>query len=139
MRGGTVSFAVPAEVAFDYLTDPRNRPGWQVSLRRVEDVTGEPGVGQSWTDVTVPGMRPRMRTTELERPLRWSEAGEWLFVEAELTLVFTATDTGCDVDYRFRVEALGPIGLVATALSLPAVGADLRRAARILEERVTNG
>ena len=102
-------------------------------------MTGEPGIGQTWTDVTVPGMRPRMRTTEQERPARWSEAGEWLFVEAELRLVFTPTDTGCDVDYRFRVDALGPVGMLATALSVPAVGADLRRAARILEEREDNG
>ena len=31
-------FDVPAEVAFDYLVDPRHRPEWQSSLRRVEDV-----------------------------------------------------------------------------------------------------
>ena len=31
-----VAFAVPAEVAFDYLIDPRHRPEWQSSLRRVE-------------------------------------------------------------------------------------------------------
>ena len=41
--GGTVPFPVPAEVAFDYLVDPANRPQWQSSLAAVEDVAGEVG------------------------------------------------------------------------------------------------
>ena len=53
-----IAFPVPCEVAFDYLADPARRPEWQSSLARVEDVDGEPRVGQTWVDVTRPGLRP---------------------------------------------------------------------------------
>ena len=128
--GGTVAFEVPAQVAFDYLVQPRNRPEWQSSLRGVEAVDGEPRAGQTWTDVTRPGLRPAMRTDILERPRLWSESGTWRFVRADLTLRFDDVgDAACDVHYRFRIHALGPLGLAATALSVLAVRADLRRAA----------
>jgi hypothetical protein len=130
--GGTVRFTVPAEVAFDYLVDPRHRPEWQSSLRRVSDVDGEPRVGQTWVDETRPGPAPRMRTTELVRPRRWSESGRWRSARAELTLTFAEAPGGCDVDYRFRIHLLGPVGLALSGLATPAVGSDLRRAARIL-------
>jgi len=127
---------VPTQVAFDYLVDPRNRAAWQSSLRRVEQVDGEPRPGQTWTDVTRPGLRPAMRTEVLERPRLWSESGTWRFVRADLTLRFDAVgEAACDVHYRFRIHALGPLGLAASVLSLPAVRTDLRRAAKILSSR----
>lgn len=131
--GGTVRFDVPVEVAFDYLVDPVNRAAWQSSLRRVEDVDGVPRLGQTWTDVTKPGLRAAMRTDVLERPRLWSESGTWRFVRADLTLRFEAvSDQACDVRFEFRIHALGPIGLAASAISTPAVRGDLRRAARLL-------
>jgi uncharacterized protein YndB with AHSA1/START domain len=133
--GGRVDFGVPREVAFDYLVDPRHRPEWQSSLRRVSTIDGEPRVGQTWVDETKPGLAPRMRTTELDRPSHWSESGTWRFVRADLTLDLSEAPGGCTVAYRFRIHALGPVGLALSALSGPAVGADLRRAARILAER----
>jgi hypothetical protein len=134
--GGTVRFDVPAEVAFDYLADPRHRPEWQSSLRRVEGVAGEPRIGQTWTDVTKPGLRPSMRTEVLERPRRWSESGTWRSVRAELTLRFEpAGQKACDVHFAFRIRVLGPVGLGVSALAVPAVRADLRRAAKILSSR----
>jgi hypothetical protein len=134
--GGTVRFEVPVEEAFDYLVDPQRRPEWQSSLRRVEDVAGVPRVGQTWTDVTRPGLRPAMETTVLERPRVWAETGTWRAVRADLTLRFDpAGPAACDVHFRFRIHAFGPLGLGATVLSVPAVGADLRRAARILAGR----
>ena len=127
---------MPTQVAFDYLVDPRNRAAWQSSLRRVEQVDGEPRPGQTWTDVTRPGLRPAMRTEVLERPRLWSESGTWRFVRADLTLRFDAVgEAACDVHYRFRIHALGPLGLAASVLSLPAVRTDLRRAAKILSSR----
>jgi len=42
---------------------------------------------------------------------------------------------GCTVRYRFRIHVLGPVGLALSALSRPAVAADLRRAARTLSSR----
>ena len=127
--GSRVSFACERQTAFDYLVDPRNRPQWQSSLRRVSQVDGEPRVGQTWVDETKLGIKPRMRTTELDRPARWSESGTWRFVRAELTLDFAETATGCEVSFEFRIHALGPLGALATRLSRPAVRADLRRTA----------
>ncbi len=134
--GGSVAFDVPAEVAFDYLVDPRHRPEWQASLRRVSDVDGLPRRGQTWTDVTRPGLRPAMRTDLLERPRLWSESGRWRSVRAELGLRLEAVaGSACVVHFSFRIHVLGPIGLVVTALGAPAVAGDLRRAARILSSR----
>jgi hypothetical protein len=136
MARGTVRFDVPVETAFDYLVDPHRRPEWQSSLRRVTDVDGQPRVGQTWTDVTKPGLRPAMTTTVLERPRLWAESGTWRFVRAELTLRFEPVGEGaCDVHFRFRIHALGPLGAAASLVSVPAVRDDLRRAARILTNR----
>jgi len=136
MAAGSVRFEVPAAVAFDYLVDPHNRPAWQSSLRRVEDVEGEPRTGQTWTDVTKPGLRAAMRTTVLERPRLWAESGTWRSVRADLTLRFTPVgEDACDVQVEFRIHALGPVGRAASALSRPAVRGDLWRAAGLLADR----
>jgi uncharacterized protein YndB with AHSA1/START domain len=130
-----VAFRVPLERAFDYLVDPVNRPRWQSSLARVEGVEGEPRVGQTWTDVTTPGLRPRMETTELDRPHRWSERGTWRGFSATLTLTFRPTPEGCDVEPALHLDGRGPARPVARLLGLVAPGAvrsDLRRAARLL-------
>jgi uncharacterized protein YndB with AHSA1/START domain len=131
MADGRVHFARSREVVFDYLVDPRNRPQWQSSLRRVSSVDGDVRVGQTWVDETRPGLKPQMVTTELERPARWSESGTWAFVRADLTLEFEPDDEGAGsyVDYTFRIHALGPVGALATRLSARAVAADLGRAA----------
>lgn len=127
-----VAFAVPREVAFDYLADPRRRPEWQSSLARVEQVDGEVRVGQTWVDVTRPGPRPRMETTELDRPRRWSERGTWRGIAAVLTLDLAEAPGGCEVTATMRVSGRGGAGLLARALDAlapRAVRTDLRRAA----------
>ena len=91
VRRSRASSRCDREPAFDYLVDPRRRPEWQSSLRRVSEVDGEPRVGQTWVDETKPGLKPRMRTTELDRPARWSESGTWRFVRADLTLDLAET------------------------------------------------
>lgn len=129
----SVHFAVPCEVAFDYLADPRRRAEWQSSLARVEDVDGEPRVGQTWVDVTRPGLRPSMATTELDRPRRWTEVGTWRGISATLTLVFTATPSGCAVEPTMTLRGRGvaaPLARVVALVAPTAVRADLRRAAR---------
>lgn len=133
-----VAFDVPVDVAFDYLVDPRNRPQWQSSLRRVEDVEGDPRVGQTWVDVTGPGLRPAMRTTALEHATTWTEQGVWRRIEATLTLRFTPSGAGCLVTAEAAVSGRGlarPLGPLITRAAALAVPGDLRQAARILSER----
>jgi hypothetical protein len=131
-----VRFDVPAEVAFAYLVDPYHRAEWQSSLRRVEDVhPALPVAGQRWVDVTVPGLRPRMLTTVLDRPRRWTEVGSWHGVDATLTLDLEASGAGCLVTPTLRVTGRGAARPFAWALDRIAVRGvlpDLRRAARIL-------
>ena len=124
----SVPFAVPCEVAFDYLADPLRRPEWQSSLSRVEDVDGEPRVGQTWVDVTRVGARPAMETTELDRPHRWTESGRWRGISATLALDIAETATGCDVTPTVTID--GPLAFVLRALAPYAIRSDLRRAAR---------
>lgn len=126
---------VAPEVVFDYLVDPRRRPDWQSSLARVEDVDGEPRVGQTWVDVTRAGLRPRMETTELDRPHRWTERGTWRTFRAELTLELAPAPGGCQVEATLSLRATGaarPLAAVLARLAPYAVRADLRRAARHL-------
>jgi hypothetical protein len=130
---------VPAPIAFDFLVDPRNRPLWQSSLQRVESIAPrDPVVGQTWTDVTVVGPRPSMRTTVLDRPRTWTETGTWRGVIAALTLTFAERPGGCSVAVRFTLQGRGMLRLPVAALARVApyaVRADLRRAARILSAR----
>ncbi len=134
---GAVDFPVAPEVAYDYLVDPVNRPAWQSSLRGVELIDPLPvHTGMRWRDVTWPGLRPEMVLSEAIRPQRWVEQGSWHGVRAELTLSFAPQAGGCRVGVDFRLWGAGvlrPIGPVLTKISRPAVLADLRRAARILE------
>lgn len=39
------------EEVFDYVTQPRNRPEWQGSLKAVRDAPADVGKGTSWKDV----------------------------------------------------------------------------------------
>lgn len=138
-----VSFDAPIDVTFDYLADPTNRPEWQSSLRRIDDLrpigdrAGD--VGTSWTDVTVvPGVSPRMEVTAYEPRRRWQEIGRWRSVDAVLTLTFAEREARTDVHAEavLTVPAIG--GLMLTATRWPAaqaVRADLERAARLLADR----
>ena len=143
MAGGAVEFTVPAEVAYDYLVEPTNRPQWQSSLRTVVVPDAwEPGaearVGLRWVDVTWPGLCPRMELTLARPGQAWGEHGFWGPFTADLTLRFSSTPDGCRVWADFEVRASGvlaPLGRVLTALGQGPVLADLRRAARLLEER----
>ena len=136
-----VAFDVPVEVAFDYLVEPRNRPQWQSSLRRVEvDAQVEPVVGARWIDVTRVGVRAHMQLVEANRPELWSEWGEWRDrVRARLTLAFVPTAGGCAVVPDLVLGVDGPLGCLFTAVLLriagPAIRSDLRRASRLLSAR----
>ncbi len=139
IASGEVTYDVAVGTAFDYLADPRHRPQWQSSLRRVELLDeGAPRVGMRWRDHTAAGVAPLMQITDLDPARSWSEEGRWRFLEATLELVFRPAATGCVVGYRFEVRGPGPavpVGWVLTVLGRPAVRSDLRRAGRILAAR----
>jgi hypothetical protein len=115
-----------------FLRDPRQRPHWQSSLRRVEDVRGAGEVGSAWVDVTWAGLRPRMVVTE-DTATRWAETGTWRGWEASLALDFAPGGRGtllgvvADVVPPARLARLrGPI----EALAARGIAGDLRRASR---------
>ena len=130
---------MPVHDAFAYLADPRNRPEWQSSLRRVELIDeGDPRIGFRWRDHTAARVVPEMEITELETDVLWAETGRWRAIEADLTLRFAPHRGGCSVDVEFEVRGEGylrPVGWAASGAGLFAVRSDLRRAGRILETR----
>ncbi|MGL5809977.1 MAG: SRPBCC family protein [Nocardioides sp.] len=130
-----VAFPQPPDVAFDYLKDPRNRPDWQSSLSAVADVVGDGEVGTTWTDVTKPGLRPRLRVTACEPALLWVEEGEWRAIRARLSCHFRQTADGTLVRAVSEFDLPGALRLAAPGLRLitpAAMRADLRRAARLV-------
>ncbi len=93
-------------------------------------------MGQSWTDLTSAGIKPRMELTDADRPHRWSERGTWRGFAAILTLTFTALgEHHCEVAADMEVRATGllkPVGVVVNRLAPLAVRDDLKRAAKLL-------
>lgn len=135
----TVDVAAPVDVAFAYLTDPERRPEWQSSLRRVEDLNGDGGVGTTWRDVTSVGARPRMAVTDVQPGRTWAERGEWRGIAATLRLDFAPVATGTRVTATVDLTTpapLRPAGAVLRRLAPYAVRADLRRAARQLTRQL---
>ncbi|WP_181309637.1 SRPBCC family protein [Nocardioides campestrisoli] len=143
--GFTVSqdFARPVGPVFDYLADPRNRPQWQSSLRRVDMLSlGEPGLGTTWYDVTWPGPRPLMEITGWEKNVRWVEHGRWRGLAVTLDLVFTPLEESLT---RVRATTVTHApgwrrapGLVLDLAGPAAARADLRRAARRVQRLGTD-
>jgi hypothetical protein len=149
MNGTTLRIAAPPRATFDYLAEPRNRPQWQSTLRAVDMLTDGPtGVGTRWLDRTMVGAAPSLEITAMSRPSAtssgvtdgiWSEVGRWHHLTASVTLTFVpvAAEPGAtDVELRITITATGAWKVPATvlrALAAPALRADLRRAARIIE------
>jgi hypothetical protein len=102
---------------------------------------GEPHIGQQWTDVTWPGMRPRMRIAGYDRPHYWAELGEWRgSVSAWLALQFLRQPEGrCLVWATLGVDlgprVLRPLSPLVSYVARRPVRADLVRASRLLAAR----
>lgn len=131
-----VTFPQPPERVFAYLKDPRNRPAWQSSLRAVEDVQGNGDLGTTWTDVTVPGLRPQLHVTDCDEPHLWAEEGVWRSVTARLEVHLRPSDTGgtlVKAVVAFTTPGLlTPVGWVLRLATPAAVRADLRAASRLI-------
>lgn len=131
----TVDVAAPAAEVYAYFADPAKRPDWQSSLRRVEDVAGDGGVGTTWLDVTAVGVRPRMTTTVAEPGVAWAETGTWRGIAADLRLELHPVAAGTRVVATFELRVprgLAPVGFVLRRLAPIGVRGDLRRAARAI-------
>ena len=129
----TVDFAASAADVYAFFADPELRPSWQSSLRRVDDVQGDGGVGTTWVDVTFAGVRPRMTTTLAEPGVAWAETGTWRGIEADLRLDLHPRAAGTRVVATFGLRvprALAPVGFVLRRLAPLGVKGDLERAAR---------
>ncbi len=129
----------PVGVVFDYLSDPRHRPEWQASLRRVE-LLGEQvvGTGTRWLDHTWAGISPELRVVTHEPREAWAEEGRWRGITASLLMIFVPQGDETDLELSARVRGAGPWRLAAagaTLLTPAALRSDLARADRILGRR----
>jgi uncharacterized protein YndB with AHSA1/START domain len=134
-----VVFPQSPEVVFAYLKDPRNRPAWQSSLRGVEDVVGAGDVGTTWTDVTIPGLRPHLHVTDCDQPSLWAEEGVWRSVTARLEVHLKphrggGTTLKAVVDFT-TPGLLTPVGWFLRVATPAAVRADLRKAAQLIDQQ----
>ncbi|GAB7003365.1 hypothetical protein JCM18899A_08360 [Nocardioides sp. AN3] len=150
----------PPRAVFDYLSDPRRRPEWQSSLRSVDMLDDGPlGIGTRWVDRTAVGASPRMEITAMRLSPDgtgvWAEVGAWRGVRAVLSLRFapepaehqsppeapqppTRTRLTGSVEVSSTPVWL-PVGLTLRALAPVAIASDLRRAARLIEDRTRPG
>lgn len=128
----TVDFPARVEEVYAFLAHPVNRPRWQSSLKRIEDLTGDGSPGTTWVDVTAVGARPRMTITEAVPGRTWAETGTWRGIAADLRLDFEPTLDGTRVVATFDLRtpsALAPVGAVLRRLAPVGIRGDLRRAA----------
>lgn len=133
-----VAFAVPREVAFDFLVDPRHRTTWQSSLRTVGEARPmPPQVGTRWRERAVGGVVSDMRLTVVDRPTAWAESGTSRGISMDLALAFDEEASGCRVTARVHFAGTGWWRLVAPVATLVfphAIRHDLARAARLVAE-----
>ena len=131
----------PVAPLFAYLADPRHRPEWQSSLRRVELLSAKPtGVGARWRDHTWAGMAPEMRVITHEPQQAWAEEGSWRGLRAFLLMVFVDQGDETDLEISVRMRGTGIWRLPAAGagmLTPAALRGDLARADRILTQRAT--
>nr|WP_301538968.1 SRPBCC family protein [Nocardioides sp. zg-1230] len=135
----TVELPHSAEQAFTYLVDPRRRPEWQSSLLSTDvPEDEEPHLGQTWTELTVVGVRPSLEVVEFVPFRSWAERGTWRGVEASLRLRFTGTRDGCRVVAEGEVSGAGMYAVAARSSGLlagRAIAADLKTAGHRIAQR----
>src|SRR5699024_163257 len=113
-----VPFAVPREVAFDFLVDPLKRMQWQSSLRAVDDVEPmPPQAGTRWQERATGGVVSEMRLTAVDRPTMWAESGIAYGLAMNLALSFQQSREGCLVVATIDFSGQGPWRAAATGVS----------------------
>ena len=135
-----VFVAAQRRLVYDYFAEPRNRPQWQASLRRVEVLDeGEPRAGLRWVDHVVGAPPFRLRITRMDPGELWAETGSSGPFTAYGTLLFEDAErdgvAGTRVTMIARVTGRGVAGVLAPFAMVVAAALirnDLARAARIL-------
>ena len=98
----------------------------------------EPHLGQTWTELTVVGVRPSLEVVELVPFRSWAERGTWRGVVATLRLRFTGTLEGCRVVAEGEVSGAGMYAVAARSSGLlagRAIAADLKTAGHRIAQR----
>lgn len=126
----------PLAKVYDYLAEPRNRPAWQSTLRRVDMLTeGPPGLGTRWRERAVGFGTSEMEIVAFDPHRVWGERARAPVGEATITLHFTE-EAGDPPVTRVRVEAdVGIprlIGPAARFVMTRIFRSDLARVDRIL-------
>lgn len=130
----------PRQRVYDFFADPRNRPQWQASLRRVEVLDeGPPRTGVRWVDHVYGAPPFHLRITRMDPGELWAEVGSSGPFTAYGTLLFEDDERDGVAGTRVRCIArvtghgptrfLAPFAMVVAALL---VRNDLARAARLL-------
>jgi hypothetical protein len=130
----TVDLPHPPAAVRAWFRDPRRRPEWQSSLRRVADVRGDGEVGTTWRDVTWPGLQPALRVTE-DTPARWAETGHWRGWTADLAMDFAPEGAGTRVLVTAGLEPprwLRRVRRPMERLAVRAIAADVRKAGSLI-------
>jgi hypothetical protein len=128
----------PRPAVFDYLTDIRNRPEWQSSLRAVEVLTDHSaGVGARWRDLTWAGPRPVLEVVVHEPHRAWAEVGRWRGIEVFLALDLRdvrAAETEIEVTVRAGGQNLGwrQVSRLLCLLAPAGIRYDLSRVSRYI-------
>lgn len=109
----TVASPLGVEEAFDRVVDLTRAPEWDRGISNPRQLTGTaPGLGARY-EVTVAGFDGKPTTMvyeilEFERPDRMVMRGANDDVVALDALVFTSTDSGCELDYDARLDLVSP-------------------------------
>jgi len=127
----------PPHQVFAFLSEPRNRPKWQRSLRRVEVLSrGETRLGTEWRETPFGIGTVAMRITEYDPPKRWAERGTSPLGRLDLTLTFEAVENRTRLRVDVQLETWPLVRFLARMgrpLMLREIRNDLAMAADILE------
>ena len=128
--------SMPVERVFAFLADPRNRPRWQASLRKVHMLSeGEPHVGMRWRERPGGLFSFDMEIIALEANRVWTERLEGAGIAGQIALRFAAEGGTTRITVTVTLELPRPIDLAAPclrALIVATVRRDLASVERLL-------
>lgn len=126
----------PVDRVFAFISEPRNRPNWQRSIRKFEMTSdGEPRLGMKWREQAVGAPPFEMEITAYEPGRLWAERGESGAVSGALEVHFKPEGEATRLQLIIRVELRGLRKLLAPFIWLLApreIHGDLDRAEKLM-------